>query len=110
MTSDPAPSMFVRPRSGATPTTESGETVADAVYRVVGTPDDSVTLLRVGDTEGNRDVTGEILSVSRATYENEFEETTKPSGRGLLVSLLSRITVQVHLLLKPFYWLRRKLR
>lgn len=35
------------------------------IYRVVGTREDSVTLLRVGDSDGTRVVTGDVVTVDR---------------------------------------------
>ncbi|WP_197428449.1 hypothetical protein [Halapricum sp. CBA1109] len=50
--------------------------VPDGVYRVVGTTD-GVTLLRVGDADGRRVVTGEVRTVPDATG---FEAAENPAG------------------------------
>lgn len=60
----------------------SGSDAVDAthspgVYRVVGHGDGSVTLLRVGDADGRRVHTGEILAVASLAG---FESTTAPTG------------------------------
>lgn len=54
---------------------ESGYT--DGVYRVVGTDEETVTLLRVGDPDGRRVNTGELL---RVTYDelDGFEGVENP--------------------------------
>lgn len=53
------------------------------VYRVVGTDTDSVTLLRVGDSDGTRIVTGDIVTVARGQLDG-FEPAEKPAeGRSL---------------------------
>lgn len=106
MPADPSPSDFVRPNGDAV--AESGESVPDGIYRVVGTTPDSVTLLRVGDADGEREVTGTIYSVTRETYRESFESADEPAGRGLLRAVVGRLTAMGHLLLRPIYWLREK--
>jgi hypothetical protein len=55
----------------------------DGVYRVVGTDTDSVTLLLVGDSDGTRIVTGDIVTVARGQLDG-FEPAEKPAeGRSL---------------------------
>jgi hypothetical protein len=56
-----------------TPTTD---THSAGVYRVVGHGDGTVTLLRVGDADGHRVHTGEIVSVPATT--DGFEQTAAP--------------------------------
>jgi hypothetical protein len=56
-----------------TPTTD---THSAGVYRVVGHGDGAVTLLRVGNADGHRVHTGEIVSVPATT--DGFEQTTAP--------------------------------
>lgn len=106
MPDDPSPSDFVRPNGNTV--TDSGESVSDGIYRVVGTTPESVTLLRVGDAEGDREVTGTVLRVSRETYRESFESADEPAGRGLLRAVVGRLTAMGHLLLRPIYWLREK--
>ncbi len=51
----------------------------DGIYRVVGTGDDAVTLLRVGDADDRRVNTGEIVTVDAADLE-AFEPAENPDG------------------------------
>lgn len=74
------PSVFDHVRPGDTP-------YEDGIYRVVGTADGSVTLLRVGDADGRRLNTGTIVTVEAAELER-FEPAENPDGnRGLGESL-----------------------
>lgn len=59
---------------------------ADGIYRVVGTDESTVTLLRVGDAEGTRVHTGEIRRVERARLDG-FETAAEPAGQGVLAAL-----------------------
>lgn len=77
--SDPAVFDHVRPTAGP---------YEDGIYRVVGTDDGSVTLLRVGDADGRRVNTGAIVTVEAAQLER-FEPAENPDGnRGPGESLL----------------------
>jgi hypothetical protein len=49
------------------------------VYRVVGTAEETVTLLRVGDAEGRRVHTGEVVTVPRSNLSG-FESAANPDG------------------------------
>ncbi|QLK25614.1 hypothetical protein HYG81_16250 [Natrinema zhouii] len=60
----------VRPTDGDYP---------DGIYRVVGTSEGAVTLLRVGDADGRRVNTGEIVTVSVGDLE-AFEPAENPDG------------------------------
>ncbi|WP_226041009.1 hypothetical protein [Natrinema sp. DC36] len=60
----------VRPTTGDYP---------DGIYRVVGTGDESTTLLRVGDADGRRTTTGEIVTVADDDLET-FEPVENPDG------------------------------
>jgi len=61
----------------------------DAVYRVVGTDDRTVTLLRVADGDGRRANTGEVVTFSRDALTS-FEPAENPDGnRSLGVRLAS---------------------
>ena len=51
----------------------------DAVYRVVGTHADSVTLLRVADGDGRRAHTGEVVTVPTDALD-AFESAENPDG------------------------------
>lgn len=101
----PSPSDFARPTDGAV--TESDEPIPDGIYRVVGTPDGSVTLLRVGDAAGDREVTGTIVRVGRETYRGSFEDASEPRSSPLR-AVVGRLTAMGHLLSKPIYWLRER--
>jgi hypothetical protein len=48
-------------------------------YRVVGTGDEAVTLLKVGDSDGQRVTTGKIVTVSRDDF-GRFEPAENPDG------------------------------
>jgi hypothetical protein len=51
----------------------------DGVYRVVGTGETTVTLLRVADADGRRVATGEVVAVDRADLDG-FEPVGNPDG------------------------------
>ncbi len=70
---------------------EDSDAVADAmpgVYRVVGTHDDSFTLLRVTDADGHRANTGDLLSVEHA-HLSAFEPADNPDGNRSPVAALA---------------------
>ncbi len=54
-------------------------------YRVVGTPGDDVTLLRVGDADGRRVHTGEVRRVPRGRLDG-FEPAENPDGNRSIAS------------------------
>lgn len=58
----------------------------DGIYRVVGTDESTVTLLRVGDAEGTRVHTGEIQQIDRTKLDG-FETADEPAGRGVVATL-----------------------
>ena len=60
----------------------------DGIYRVVGTSDDEVTLLRVGDADGRRINTGIVATVSREELE-AFEPAPNPDGNRPLGSVVA---------------------
>lgn len=63
------------------------------VYRVVGVGDGTVTLLRVGDSDGRRVHTGELLTVDVDAFDS-FEPAENPAeNRGLTPGLASLPTV-----------------
>lgn len=69
---------------------------APGVYRVVGTPGDAVTLLRVADADGRRAHTGEVLSIDHSELDG-FEPAENPDrNRPLTAAVASRI--------ESFYW------
>jgi hypothetical protein len=55
--------------------------LAPGVYRVVGTDEERLTLLRVGDAEGHRVVTGQLHRVPRGNLDG-FVSTTPPTAPG----------------------------
>lgn len=57
-------------------------------YRVVGTPDGTVTLLRVGDADGTRVHTGDLTHVDSEAFDG-FEPTKPPTRRSLGTRLSS---------------------
>lgn len=66
------------------------------IYRVVGTSEETVTLLRVGDADGRRITTGEVVTVDDAALE-AFEPADDPDGnRPLKAAVTSE--------LKMVYW------
>ena len=63
---------------------------ADAgVYRVVGSTEEMVTLLKVGDAEGRRVHSGEIESVPRATFDESFTSAPDPDAASKLPRALA---------------------
>lgn len=61
----------------------------DGIYRVVGTDDEGVTLLRVGDPNGRRVNTGELIRVTHDEVDG-FEEAENPDrNRSLAGALVS---------------------
>jgi hypothetical protein len=80
----PAVSEQYRPTNGA---------AEDGVYRVVGTDDDSVTLLQVGDEDGRRVHTGDVTAVSRATFDEEFTPAADPESGGRLSRAVAGVGV-----------------
>jgi len=70
--SDPRVSDHLRPASD-----DAG--LDPGVYRVVGTGEDDLTLLRVGDADGRRVNTGELATVDRVDL-GEFEPADNPDG------------------------------
>ncbi|WP_135366205.1 hypothetical protein [Halosimplex halophilum] len=65
--------------SGASVSDDADTDLAPGVYRVVGTADSSVTLLRVGDADGHRVNTGEVATVDRDALTG-FEPADNPDG------------------------------
>lgn len=77
--------------------------VRAGVYRVVGTPDDSVTLLRVTDETGTRRYTGEVVQVSTETLSVAFEPAENPDAGFGVWDILDRVIMNV----KAVYWFVR---
>jgi hypothetical protein len=57
------------------------------IYRVVGSDEQSVTLLRVGDDEGRRVNTGQVVTVNRDELDF-FESAENPDGNRSLTGQL----------------------
>jgi len=82
--------------------TETADIDAAPVFRVVGTDDDQVTLLRITDEQGNREATGDLRHVSYERLDSAFEPTGNPDPRfempdylaGLM--LLAGVALAVH--------------
>lgn len=66
----PSPFDHVRPADGD---------YRDGIYRVVGTSDDAVTLLRVADADGRRRHTGDVIAVPQEELEG-FDRAENPDG------------------------------
>lgn len=82
----------VRPTNGDYP---------DGIYRVVGTDDEAVTLLRVGDADGRRVNTGEIVAVSDSELET-FEPAENPDGNRPLGAAVASNAAMVYWRLRAF--------
>lgn len=73
----------------------------DGIYRVVGTPKGVVTLLRVGDSDGQRMHTGELVKIS----EDEFDEiptAENPDGNRPLRALIASHFEMIHWSVRVF--------
>lgn len=51
-----------------------------AVYRVVGTVDGKLSLLKVTDADGRRRYTGEVRQIDRETVDTAFVQAANPDG------------------------------
>lgn len=71
------------------------------VYRVVGTSEQSVTLLRVGDSDGTRVVTGEVVTVDHDDLE-EFESADPPEWDQSVAESVSATVEHVYWSLRAF--------
>lgn len=94
MTVDGAPTVSDHLRS-----TDSDDD--EAVYRVVGSHADSVTLLRVSDGDGRRLHTGEVFTVPRDALDT-FEAAKNPDGNRSAVTTLSAAGESVYWSLRTF--------
>jgi hypothetical protein len=88
--------------------TETGleSRVPDGVYRVVGTDEDAVTLLAVGDAVGRRVHTGEVVTVALESLA-AFEPAENPDASR---SFATRITSQLEGLRWSLWLLWRSIR
>lgn len=71
--------------------TTADASVDQGVYRVVGTPDDQVTLLRVGDSSGTRRVTGQVVTVTETELSVAFESADNPDAGFGIADLVDRV-------------------
>ena len=71
----------------------------DGVYRVVGTTDETVTLLQVADADGQRVHSGYTIAVPTATYES-LPAAANPDEQGLIAASLRSVPTGT-------YWTRR---
>lgn len=53
------------------------------IYRVVGTSESAVTLLRVADADGTRRATGVLCRVPLTTLDGDFEPAANPGDGGI---------------------------
>lgn len=79
-----SPAVYDHLRLAETDTVPAVE-ATPGVYRVVGTEETTVTLLRVADVEGRRANTGELLTVERDAL-GTFEPTDNPDGNRSLAA------------------------
>ena len=77
--------------------------VQDGVYRVVGTPEGDVTLLRVTDAAGHRRHTGHVVTVPASSLSTAFESAENPDSGVSVRGLVDRVVTT----LKGMYWLVR---
>lgn len=69
----------------------AGGDYPQGIYRVVGTTEEAVTVLRVGDADGRRVHTGEVYTVPTAEF-TAFEAAENPDGsRPLGATLVSSL-------------------
>ena len=82
----------------------SDATVEEGVYRVVGTPDGEVTLLRVTDADGRRRHTGHVAQVSGSTLATAFEPAENPDLGFDPLAIVDHLVTS----LKAVYWFLRR--
>lgn len=75
--------------------------ITPGVYRVVGTAEDTVTLLRVGDETGRRVHTGDVVTVDRDTL-SAFEPADNPDDGWAIVPLLAGLPRSLYWQLRTF--------
>jgi hypothetical protein len=73
----------------------------DGVYRVVGTTDETVTLLRVGDPDGRRIHTGEVSAVDRAALD-DAEPADNPDDSWAITPFLTGLPKSIYWQLRTF--------
>jgi len=67
--------------------------IPDGIYRVVGRDDGRVTLLRVGDPDGRRVHTGEIVTVEAATVATLAPAENPDGNEPLAANVVSAVTM-----------------
>lgn len=75
-------------------TTETADVDA-GIYRVVGTSDGEVTLLRLTDGDGVRRRTGDLVRLPVADLEADFEAAADPDGGFSPTSFLRGLSAMV---------------
>ena len=73
----------------------------DGTYRVVGTGEEAITLLRVADVDGRRINTGEIITVSYDDFD-EFDPAENPDGNRPLGSAITSTLEMVYWSVRVF--------
>ena len=68
----------------------------DGIYRVVGTGGENIALLRVGDSDGRRASTGELITVTQDELDG-FELVENPDGNRSFGDVISSVP-------KKMYW------
>lgn len=74
----------------------------DGVYRVVGTAEESVTLLRVGDADGRRVTTGDVVTVDREDL-SRFDAAENPDGRRSPGAAVTALVEAVYWSVRTFF-------
>lgn len=64
---------------------------APGVYRVIGTPDDAVTLLRVADTDGQRQHTGDVVSLPCSQWSTLEPVANPDENRSVTAAVRSQL-------------------
>lgn len=72
-----------------------GADVPDGSYRVVGTDDDTITALRIGDADGRRVHTGEVVTIDRDQLDG-FAPAEPPDGSRSLVASVAAVLGRVY--------------
>lgn len=79
----------------------TSEEYRDGIYRVVGTDEDTVTLLRVGDADGRRRNTGELVTVDRDAIDS-FESAENPDGNQPVGAVLRSVGASTYWSVRTF--------
>ncbi|MFB6178483.1 MAG: hypothetical protein ABEI77_02015 [Halorientalis sp.] len=79
----------------------TGDEIPDGIYRVVGTSDETVTLLRVGDHDERRVSTGEVVTVDRGDLDS-FESAANPDGNRPVGAVVAAVSQQIYWSFRAF--------